>query len=154
MNYDEYLMHFNPNHDPRNGQFAKKVGGVASSAKTYLTNKRHAREERRAADEAEKNQNARDFHKLDADWRSKRESASELQKRVNSAYEALGKTPIDRLIAAMKNKTPDAKRYNELRSEASKARDERDTAYRDSVEAYVRSGNNFIERIIRVSTRK
>lgn len=27
MEYQNYLMHFNPNHDPRNGQFAKGHGG-------------------------------------------------------------------------------------------------------------------------------
>lgn len=27
MKYEEWLMHFNPNHDPRNGQFAKKQSG-------------------------------------------------------------------------------------------------------------------------------
>lgn len=29
MNDNEYLIHFNPFHDPRNGQFAKKAGGIA-----------------------------------------------------------------------------------------------------------------------------
>lgn len=29
---DEYLMHFNPNHDPRNGQFARSAGAGISAA--------------------------------------------------------------------------------------------------------------------------
>jgi hypothetical protein len=36
MNYEDWLMHFNPNHDPRNGQFAKgkniaRVAGIAGA---------------------------------------------------------------------------------------------------------------------------
>lgn len=40
FNYEDWLAHFNPNHDPRNGQFTKNVvGGVASSiARGAVTN--------------------------------------------------------------------------------------------------------------------
>lgn len=31
--YPDYIMHFNPNHDPRNGQFAKGHGGSIVSSK-------------------------------------------------------------------------------------------------------------------------
>jgi hypothetical protein len=38
--YPDYIMHFNPNHDPRNGQFAKGHGGMSSSrTKTESTRK-------------------------------------------------------------------------------------------------------------------
>lgn len=32
MKYENWLMHFNPNHDPRNGQFAKKSGSGLGKA--------------------------------------------------------------------------------------------------------------------------
>lgn len=34
------LAHFNPNHDPRNGQFAKSVGGIAGVAATTASNQK------------------------------------------------------------------------------------------------------------------
>lgn len=45
--YPDYIMHFNPNHDPRNGQFAKGHGGVssgktASGGKKLTTNQKAA----------------------------------------------------------------------------------------------------------------
>lgn len=45
--YPDYIMHFNPNHDPRNGQFAKGHGGISSgksaaSGKKLTTNQKAA----------------------------------------------------------------------------------------------------------------
>lgn len=37
MNNEEYLIHFNPNHDPRNGRFAKSSSGTSTSEKRKLT---------------------------------------------------------------------------------------------------------------------
>jgi hypothetical protein len=42
MEYANYLMHFNPNHDPRNGQFAKGHGGSSGrseDSRAYKYNK-------------------------------------------------------------------------------------------------------------------
>ena len=35
MIYNDYLMHFNPNHDPNNGRFTTKDGGVVSKSSTF-----------------------------------------------------------------------------------------------------------------------
>lgn len=38
--HDNYIMHFNKNHDPRNGQFTKGSGGSSNSNGSIKTNKK------------------------------------------------------------------------------------------------------------------
>lgn len=44
MKYNEWLMHFNPNHDPRNGQFARSGGGSSHVSKSVFKSRRIAHE--------------------------------------------------------------------------------------------------------------
>lgn len=97
MNYDEYLIHFNPNHDPRNGQFSSGNGVHLSKRKQR---KAYVEAHNRMADRFN-NEEMPKLRSLHLDTEEHNRRALETMDRIfNEEYEKV----IDSYINKSKNK--------------------------------------------------
>jgi len=117
MMYEEWLAHFNPNHDPRNGQFTRKqAGAIVKSAKKAIKKgiytdeaKPYINDIKSMVDDKELNRliskvsdNWSDYQSIHYDWRDGLASDKELEDAADRWHKALDEKD-ERAFAISKN---------------------------------------------------
>lgn len=148
MNYDDYLAHFNPNHDPRNGQFAKKTGGVVSGIRSAIKSESERRRAKREQYQRDKKQIASEYHRLYNAASETNDRADALWRDAETRYKKLAKTKIGRIIRVAKGRRSDVAEYKKVYDQASAINDRADELWDQAMSEYVKLGRSKIERII------
>lgn len=76
------------------------------------------------------------------------DKADEKVREAKSAYKALGKTRLSRIINAARNKTPEAKVYHKLMDEAIRESDLADEKWSSVNQEYKNTGRTYVSRIL------
>lgn len=119
------LAHFNPFHNPKNGQFAKKRGGDPSRKEAV---KRYSKAYDRWSTEQDR---------LDEEWG-----------RLEKEHKSLGKNKLSRAMAVAKGSSEAAKKYSKDYDKWSTEQDKNDARGKELKQLYKDTGNTYLSRIL------
>lgn len=112
-------------------RFQRKNGTLTSAGKKRYTDKAIS-EYRKSYDKSERLSN----------------KAYEKEREAKAAYKMLGKNRVERVMNAIKNDTPEAKKYSRLYDEMIESYDIADKSWAETKDLYSKTGSGFISRAL------